>query len=363
MADARTNVVYPYTFGAKTGPGAPRLGLVTGDFTITVRNPQNTATMAAPAVVEIGGGQYRFDIAASFTNTHGAGPYGITVTLTLAPTDTFTDRVGFTVDDADTLATLINALNNLSQADVQAALTAQGYTIARAANLDNLDASISSIAALIGALNDLSIVDVQTAMTAQGYTVARAVLLDNLDATVSSVITAIAALNDLSITDVQTALTAQGYTAARALLLDNLDALVSSRAVPGDAMDLIASAVTAIDTELTSNHGAGAWTSASSTDWTAAERNQIRERLGLDGVTASPTSVVASLVTLILDQVNTVMTGYSVGRVLRTIHSAASQATSGGPATQVFERADDATTQLETLTSGSGDRAVVSEGP
>lgn len=55
----------------------------------------------------------------------------------------------------------------------------------------------------------------------------------------------IAALNDLDQAGVQAALTAQGYTAARAPGLDNLDAAVSSRAVPGDAMALVANALTA----------------------------------------------------------------------------------------------------------------------
>lgn len=81
--------------------------------------------------------------------------------------------------------------------------------------------------ALIAALNDLSIADVQTAMTAQGYTAARAILLDNLDAAISTVTAAIAALNDLSIADVQTAMDNQGYTAVRAALVDNLDAAIS----------------------------------------------------------------------------------------------------------------------------------------
>ena len=118
------------------------------------------------------------------------------------------------------VASAIAALNDLSQADVQSAMTSQGYTVARAALLDNLDAAISS-------LNDLSIADVQTALTNQGYTAARAPNLDNLDAAISTVIAAIAALNDLSIADVQTALTNQGYTVARAANLDNLDAPIS----------------------------------------------------------------------------------------------------------------------------------------
>jgi len=85
----------------------------------------------------------------------------------------------------------------------------------------NLDATISSIATAIGLLNDLSVADVQTAMTNQGYTGARAILLDNLDM-------AISALNDLSQADVQAAMTSQGYTTVRAALLDNLDDAISN---------------------------------------------------------------------------------------------------------------------------------------
>lgn len=91
----------------------------------------------------------------------------------------------------------------------------------------NLDTTISSVVAAIGALNDLSQADVQAAMTAQGYTIARAALLDNLDAAISTVTAAIAALNDLSIADIQTAMDNQGYTAVRAALLDNLDSAIS----------------------------------------------------------------------------------------------------------------------------------------
>ncbi len=85
----------------------------------------------------------------------------------------------------------------------------------------NLDATVSSresaaaaavreanILAAITALNNLSITDVQTALTNQGYTVARAGNLDNLDAAISTVLTAISALNDLSSGDVDAAITA-----------------------------------------------------------------------------------------------------------------------------------------------------------
>lgn len=56
----------------------------------------------------------------------------------------------------------ITGLNDLSSADIQAALTAQGYTVGRAAALDNLDAAVSSRAApgaemnlTTGALNSI----------------------------------------------------------------------------------------------------------------------------------------------------------------------------------------------------------------
>ena len=88
------------------------------------------------------------------------------------------------------------------------------------ADESNQLAAHAATQALITALNDISIADVQTALTNQGYTVARATNLDNLDAAISSIATAIAALNDISIADVQTALDNQGYTAARAAFLD-----------------------------------------------------------------------------------------------------------------------------------------------
>ncbi len=136
----------------------------------------------------------------------------------------------------------IAALNDIDQAGVQAALTAQGYTSVRAGLLDNLDQAISS-------LNDLSIADVQTALTNQGYTALRAAALDNLDAAISTVLGAIGALNDLSQADVQSAMTSQGYTTIRAALLDNLDAAIT--AIPA-----------AVDVVLSAAHGSGSWEDA-----------------------------------------------------------------------------------------------------
>jgi len=155
------------------------------------------------------------------------------------------------------LSTEVAALNDLSSADVQSALTAQGYTVARAGNLDNLDAAISTVATqasvdiidgivddiltdtgttipgLITGLNDptaAAIADAVWDEAIAGHVTAGTFGLQ-LDATISSraTQTSVDSLNDISTADVQTALTSQGYTVARAGNLDNLDATVSSR--------------------------------------------------------------------------------------------------------------------------------------
>jgi hypothetical protein len=77
---------YVVTFAARNGNGTPRTGLVAGDFTVTVRNPGDTASNN-PAVSEVGGGMYRFTIPGAFTTTHGVGEYGYTIDLTTAPRD------------------------------------------------------------------------------------------------------------------------------------------------------------------------------------------------------------------------------------------------------------------------------------
>lgn len=97
---------------------------------------------------------------------------------------------------------------------------------------------------------------------------------------------AIAGLNDLDAAAVavatQTGLTAQGYTAARAGYMDYLDVAVSSRS-SHDAAD--------VDTELSGTHGAGSWESAAA-EWSAAEKEQIRDALGVDGLKTTSTGGV-----------------------------------------------------------------------
>lgn len=106
----------------------------------------------------------------------------------------------------------VSASATVSSSDIQAGLDAQGYTTARAGNLDNLDATVSSREAEADAATR------QTALIAEH------------DATQTD----IAAIDVTS--DVQSGLTAQGYTTARATNLNNLDATVSSRQSESDAL-------------------------------------------------------------------------------------------------------------------------------
>jgi hypothetical protein len=224
--------------------------------------------------------------------------------------------------------------SGLTITDVQSALTNQGYTIARATNLDRLDVAVSSRSTYAGA--DTT----GTTTLLSLLTNTRAANLDRLDANVSGIpaavwgsatrtLTAFAftvavdnnaiatAVDSLlttnhgtgawgggtsgagiTIADVQTALTNQGFTTARATKLDNLDVAVSTRSTyAGGAVASVTAPVTvggyslnqdpatqvwgaptrtltafgftvavnntaiatAVDTQLTTSHGAGSW--------------------------------------------------------------------------------------------------------
>lgn len=176
--------------------GSAQTGLVTVGYRQVDNAGATVVARTTVGVVEIGGGGYGVDVVLNAN----------TVTLEW---DTGGGSPIFAHEDLeirhdDTLAA-IAALNDVSIADIQTALTNQGYTVGRAPNLDNLDVAVSTRNSVVP----------MTAATSQ----------TEHDATQA----AIAALNDLDITDVQTALTNQGYTPARAILLDNLDVAVSTR--------------------------------------------------------------------------------------------------------------------------------------
>lgn len=195
----------------------------TGLGTVGVTEYDNTGSVVVArtgaGVVETGGGCYGRDWTPNVAtvqllwDTGGGSP--IFACETLVP---YTERAAI---DADTDQILLDiaALNDIDIADVQTALTNQGYTAARAPNLDNLDAAISS-------LNDLAIADVQTALTNQGYTAGRAPNLDNLDVAVStrnSVVPMAAATSQTEHDATQAAIAALSIPTA----IQNADALLN----------------------------------------------------------------------------------------------------------------------------------------
>lgn len=104
----KINEIYRVWYTLKLTTGAPAVSVDGADQTITVRNPGNSATMAAPTVVEFGGGLYYFDISATFTNTNGAGQYGGVIDIDSSSpvlVDTLPVNVEFFVQDIGDLLT------------------------------------------------------------------------------------------------------------------------------------------------------------------------------------------------------------------------------------------------------------------
>jgi len=156
--------------------------------------------------------------------------------LSIADVQTALTNQGYTAGRAPNLDNLNAAITTRATvADILAAILGSGETLDVAlSRLDNIDADVATnIPALIAALNDLSTADVQTALTNQGYTAARAPNLDNLDAAVSTratpadIATALATLNDISTADILAAVLASGESVDTALSrLDNMDVAV-----------------------------------------------------------------------------------------------------------------------------------------
>ena len=227
---AQVGVAYRYYFNVHRG-GAPRTGLVLGDFDISVRNPQNTASDVPAALTEVGNGRYFWDVLAAFSTTHLAGQYQANIEITTAPFALGGAPIEFFAESIDTLA------------------RRSEYTAARAAFLD---AAISSRATQAQILSD--------ATPFPGA---------NIDATISSRAT---------VTAILAAALASGDSVDVALSrLDNIDADAATAAAG------VATILAAIAGVL-STGGPGPWTTgAGVSDWSVAEREQFRSALGING--------------------------------------------------------------------------------
>lgn len=343
MAKGKVGTDYLFTFGVKSGSGAPRTGLATGDFAINIRNPANSASQGTPvAIIEIGGGQYRFSILGTFTTANGAGEYGVDVELTTAPVDFFATTVEFHLRDLDDLAQPGDAMDLVADAVDAAAIATDAIdadAIAAGAigvsEAPNLDVAVSSRATQAQILTDATPfpgANIDAAISSRESEASAATRAATNQTEHDATQALIAALNDLSAAAAADAVWDEDIVAAHGtadtggLLLRVLGALISTRTnnatlnallgVPDSAGEDVPSEV---DTVLTAAHGAGAWTSLASTDWTTAERNQIRDRLGIDGVSASPTAIPTVFVDGAFDLVDGVETGITLRLLLRAL--------------------------------------------
>lgn len=157
-----------------------------------ILDPSQTGLTVVAKLRVPGGAQQGSDISTSesgsrpgwYTGTMPATPLGVYAVDFVSGSDVVAN--GMIAWDGSQEVDLLD-LSTLDEAGVQSALTAQGYTAARAVKLDFLDAAISSVLSAISALNNISIAGVQSAMTAQGYTTTRAAFLDNLVTILTSV--------------------------------------------------------------------------------------------------------------------------------------------------------------------------------
>lgn len=294
-------------FTVTNANGSLRTGLVGANFTVTLIRDDDGASNN-PTVTESAqlAGAYYFDVPSAFLTTSGDN-YFMVIQVTLAPvsvtsaplfvSQSLWDQLE-TEADASTRATTnqtehdatqaaITALNDLAIADVQTALTNQGYTAARAPNLDNLDAAVSS-------RSSHSAADVWDQLTS-AHTVPGSfglLIATNLDVVVST-------RSSHSAADVDTTLSGTHGAGSWAT--------ATGFATPGDAMTLTGAAETSLLGVFDTAHGVGSWVGAGLTTaqddrlrylWKAFSGDptnpttHVRAKIGTNGSITTPDSEV-----------------------------------------------------------------------
>ena len=185
--------------------GSPKTGLSPTLDIIDLSD--NSVVINDGAMTEVGQGWYKY----TFAGYDNSKDYAILCdSVTLIGSERY--AVGSTEDMGDTLQVKAKTVNlpaspaPANEYDTEMAhITADVATEAKQDVIDGIvddiksylidggriDLLLDAIIVDIAALNNVSIADVQTALTNQGYTAARAVLLSNLDATISSIIAAL----------------------------------------------------------------------------------------------------------------------------------------------------------------------------
>lgn len=253
---------------------------------LPVQTPGTDAVLPGPG--EIKEGQWVDDIAEILADTDA-----IDARLPVDPADESLQQAAHAQTQAD-----IAALNDIAIADVQTALDNQGLTGARAGNLDNLDATVSSreaevsassraatdlaehnaTQAGIAALNDPTAAEVADAVWDEP-------LADHLGAgsTGEALNSGTGAPSAAAIADAVWDEDSATHVGAGTMgaLMDHLDADVSSRAVAGDAMGLIAGAVdaNALDIGAVAEIADGVWDEAAAGHMVAGSMGALQNRL------------------------------------------------------------------------------------
>lgn len=276
----KVNEAFRYWVSVRLGTGLPATGIAPGNFSVTVRNPQDTAS-SNPAVTEVSGGLYYFDIPAAFTNTHGAGPYGVNVAVNSASPsvqDTGGGIVNFYAADLDDLSQPGDAMDLVADAvDASAVATSGAQEIRDEILSDSTPFPGANVDAAISSRSSHSAADVWTNPTRTLSSFGT--LVADIWSYSTRTLTAFSAALALGIWDVlESAIVAVGSIGLK--VKTNLDTTVSSRSSHTPAN---------VDTQLSGTHGAGSWESATERDWTDGERNQIRDALGVDGTKVAAT--------------------------------------------------------------------------
>lgn len=239
MAHGKINVAYRFWMGASLGSGLLASGIASGDFTVTVRDPTSTNTMASPTVTEVGvTGLYFFDVLAAFTLTNGAGPYGVHVEVNSAAPNSrgvIVDSVDFTTSDIDDLPTATGI------ADAVWDETIAGHSGVGSAGLELQNKSEPGDAMDLVA----DAVDATALATSGVNEIRDSILSDSTPFAGANIDAAITSRSSHSAADVDTVLTASH----------------GAGSWQSATVDPTAVAV-AVDVELTANHGAGSWVEA-----------------------------------------------------------------------------------------------------
>jgi hypothetical protein len=274
---------------------SPKTGL---SPSVQISKAGGTFAAAGGTVAEIGNGWYRITLSTTDTNTLGSLAFYITATGA-DPVSFSIQVVAFDPESSTDLGLSRIDANISSRAPASTALSNATWTDARAAKLDNLDATVSSRSTLTAAdvwgyttrtltsfgtlVSDIwnhstrtltsfgtlvsDIWNYSTRTLTEFSTSLAVAVWDVLESAISTTNSIGLKVKDNLDTTVSSRASGSDYTAARAAKLDNLDATISSRASGSDYTAARAAKLDNLDATISSR--------ASGSDYTAARAAKL----------------------------------------------------------------------------------------